>query len=415
MITSRERVMTAVNHQQPDRIPIDLGGHRSSGIMAIAYNNLKQYLGIRTGDIYVYDFIQQLAIVEPEVLDYFEVDTVELGRGFALKQEDWHDWVLPDGTACKIPAYIHPLKAEDGWHVYHEDGTLLAIQKESALWFDQTHWPLATSDDPSSHDLASALERVMWVALDTPPVLDLDEEGLKELAAGAKALRESTDRAILGIFGGSIYELSQYLLGMANFYMLLASEPARAHRLLNRLVEMHLQNLERFLSAVGPNIDIIVFGGDDLGMQSGPQISPHMFEEFFLSRYRLMWAATKRLADVKIMLHSCGGICPFLPGLIEAGLDIIQPVQTTAKDMEPETLKREFGKDLCLWGGGCNTQSILPRGTPAEVAEDVRRRLGIFAPGGGYVFQQIHNILAEVRPENIVAMFEAVNSQRISS
>ncbi|NLE45557.1 MAG: methyltransferase, partial [Chloroflexi bacterium] len=120
--TSRERVMLAVDHREPDRVPIDLGGHRSSGIMAIAYGRLKQYLGISTGDIYVYDFVQQLAIIEDEILDHYGVDTIGLGRGFALTPADWHTWVLPDGTPCKIPAFIRPVRVGKDWHVYHEDG-----------------------------------------------------------------------------------------------------------------------------------------------------------------------------------------------------------------------------------------------------------------------------------------------------
>ena len=415
MLTSRERVMMAVNHREPDRVPIDLGGHRSSGIMAIAYNKLKQYLGIETGDIYVYDFVQQLAIIEPEVLDRFGVDTIEMGRGFALEPEDWHDWVLPDGTPCKIPAFIHPVKVGNDWHVYHKnenenkDGTLLTVQREGCLYFEQMHFPLADSDDSTFDDLATLLEKVMWASLGTPPApIDYDEEGLEKLAAGAKALRESTDKAIIGLFGGNLNEIPQFLFGMANFFMILAGEPARAHRLLDKLVEMHLENLDKFLSAVGPYIDIILFG-DDLGMQTGPQFSPRMYREFFHPRYKLMWTMAKKLADVKVMLHCCGGVYPLLPGLIEAGLDIIQPIQTSAKDMEPERLKREFGKDICLWGGGCDTQRVLPMGTPEEVTEDVRRNVSVFAPGGGFVFQQIHNIMADVQPENIVAMLDAVN------
>ena len=415
-MNSRERVMTALNHREPDRVPIDLGGHRSSGIMAIAYNKLKQHLGIETGDIYVYDVVQQLAIIEPEVLDRFGVDTIEMGRGFALNPEDWQDWVLPDGTPCKIPAFIHLVKVGNDWHVYHEDGsqtefgTLIAIQKEGCLYFEQTCWPLADAEDAAFDDLDAAFEKVMWAEMGTPPApLEYDEEGLEKLAAGAKALRESTDRAIIGLFGGNLHENAQFLCGMSNWFMLLAGEPKRAHRLLDRLVEMHLENLEKFLSAVGPYIDIILFG-DDLGMQTGPQISPRMYREFFHPRYKLMWETAKKLADVKVMLHCCGGVYPLLPGLIEAGLDIIQPVQITARDMEPERLKREFGQDIVLWGGGCNTQQVLPYGTPQEVAEDVRRNVSILAPGGGFVFQQVHNIMANVPPENIGAMLEAVNS-----
>ena len=412
MMTFRERVMAAVNHREPDRVPIDLGGHRSSGIMAIAYSKLKRYLGVSTGDIYVYDFIQQLAIIEPEVLDRFGVDTIELGRGFNLRDEDWKDWVLPDGTPCKIPAFMQPVKVGNDWHVYDADGKLMAIQKEGSLYFEQTNFPLADSGDEAFEDLSSPLEHAMWTSslLASPPApIGYDEEGLKQLAAGAKALRDSTDRAIIGLFGGNQLEIGQFLFRNDNFFLLLASEPQRAHRFLDKLVEIHLGNLEKYLFAVGPFIDIIMFG-DDLGMQTGPQISPRMYHEFFQPRQKLMWGTAKKLADAKVMLHSCGGLYPLMPGLIDAGLDIIQPVQTTSTDMGAERLKREFGKDLCLWGGGCDTQYILARATPQEVAEDVRRRVRILSPGGGFVFQQIHNVMSDVPPENIVAMLEAVNS-----
>jgi uroporphyrinogen decarboxylase len=410
MVSSRERVMTAVGHQEPDRVPIDLGGHRSSGIMAIAYNKLKQHLGITTGHIYVYDFVQQLAIIEPEVLDFFGVDTIELGRGFSLAPSDWRDWVLPDGTPCKIPAFIHPVNVDGDWHIYHRDGTLIAIQKKGCLYFEQTCFPLAGSQDATFEHLDEAFDKVMWSVLGSPPApIGYDPEGLRKLAAGARDLRAATDRAIIGLFGGNLLENSQFLFGMANLFMLLASEPKRIHRLLDRLVESHLENLAKYLSAVGPYIDVIMFG-DDLGMQTGPQISPRMFREFFYPRYKLMWARAKELADVKVMLHSCGSLYALLPDLIEAGLDIIQPVQTTARDMEPARLKREFGRDICLWGGGCNTQGVLAAGTPEQVADDVRRRVRILAPGGGFVFQQIHNVMADVPPQNIVAMLEAVRS-----
>ena len=412
MSTSRERVMRAVEHREPDRVPIDLGGHRSSGIMAIAYKKLKDYLGILGGDVYVYDFVQQLAIIEPEVLDRFGVDTIELGRGFALRPEDWREWVLPDGTPCKIPAAIEPVQRNGDWHVYNGTGDLIAIQTASSLYFEQTHFPLMdwTRDDFPRQVVEEAMGQVSWTALRSPPTtLGYDEDGLRQLQEGARTLRGASDRAVIGLFGGNLLEMGQFLFRNDNFFLMLGGEPRRAHRFLDALVDMHLDNLEKYLGAVGPFIDIIMFG-DDLGMQTGPQISPRMYMEYFQPREKIMWARAKELADVKVMLHSCGGLYPLMPGLIEAGLDIVQPVQTTAADMEAAKLKREFGSDICLWGGGCNTRDILPSATPQKVAEDVRQRIDILAPGGGFVFQQIHNVMADVPPENIVAMLDAVHA-----
>ncbi|MFO7917947.1 MAG: uroporphyrinogen decarboxylase family protein [Anaerolineae bacterium] len=409
-MNSRERVMAAVDQRETDRVPIDLSGHRSSGIMAIAYDRLKKHLGITSGDIYVYDFVQQLAIVEEPVLDRFGVDTIELGRGFDRDPDDWHDWVLPDGTPCKIPATIHPVRMDGDWHIYHEDGTLIAVQKEGSLYFEQTCWPLADSEDEQFDDLETPQEKVMWSTLASPPTnMDYDEDGLQVLAEGARALRASSDRAIIGLFGGNLFEMGQYLFRNDNFFLLLAGEPQRAHRFLDGLVELHLENLEKFLSAVGPHIDIIMFG-DDFGMQTGPQISPAMYKKFFKPRQRIMWQRAKELADVKVMLHSCGGIYPFIADMIDAGLDIIQPVQISAQGMNPERLKRELGQDICLWGGGCDTQEVLPNGEPEEIAEHVHRNIDILFSDGGFVFQQVHNIMADVPPENIVAMLDAVRS-----
>jgi uroporphyrinogen decarboxylase len=157
---------------------------------------------------------------------------------------------------------------------------------------------------------------------------------------------------------------------------------------------------------VGAHIDVILFG-DDLGMQNGPQISPAMYREFFFPRQQRMWRRVKELADVRIMLHCCGGVYELLPGLIEAGLDAINPVQITCRGMEPARLKREFGDRLTFWGGGCDTRDRLKNGTPEQIRRHVTELLRIWTPGGGHVFQQVHNIQADVPPENIVAMFDA--------
>jgi uroporphyrinogen decarboxylase len=177
---------------------------------------------------------------------------------------------------------------------------------------------------------------------------------------------------------------------------------------LDRLTEFHLGNMDKYLSAVGEYLDVIGFG-DDLGMQNGPQISPVMYREFFKPRHATLWNHAKKLCPhIKVSLHCCGGVYPLLPDLIEAGLDAINPVQFTCSDMQVDRLKREFGKDLTFWGGGCDTRRILPTGTPEEVRKHVKEQVSILAPDGGYVFQQVHNILADVPAENVKAMFEAV-------
>ena len=407
---SRERVLTAINHKEPDRVAVDFGGHRSSGIMAIAYARLKKYLGITGGDIYVYDIPQQLAIIEPEVLDRFQVDVIELGRGFGLEKEYWKEWQLPDGTPGKIPAHINLVKENGNWFACSDDGTRIAAQPKGSLYFDQIYFPLQGVKDLKTVDFDAAFEKSMWNKLSNPPApLGYDSEGMQKLREGAKKLRESTDRAIVALFGGNLHEIPQFLFRADNWFMMLASEPDQTHHFLDQLVEYHLNNLEKFLSAVGDYIDIIQFG-DDLGMQTGPQISKKMYDTFLKPRHSILWNRAKKLANVKVMLHCCGGVYPLLPSFIEAGLDIINPVQTTCKDMEAERLKKEFGKDLVFWGGGCNTRDILGTSTPEQVAQDVRERVNILAPGGGFVFQQIHNIMANVPPENIVAMFNAVHS-----
>jgi uroporphyrinogen decarboxylase len=162
------------------------------------------------------------------------------------------------------------------------------------------------------------------------------------------------------------------------------------------------------LGAVGPHIDIVQFG-DDLGGQGGPLLSPDMYRRFYKPFHRRLWERTKELADVKVMLHCCGGVRELLPDLIDAGLDAINPVQINARGMETAGLKRDFGRDIVLWGGGCDTRDVLPHGTADEVRQHVSAQVKALRPGGGFVFQQVHNILADVPPENIAAMFESVH------
>jgi uroporphyrinogen decarboxylase len=402
----RERVLAALNHRQPDRVPVDFGGHRSSGIAAIAYRKLRQALGLPERPIRVYDPVQQLAIIDEDVLERFQVDTIEMGRGFALDDKDWADWTLPDGSPCQMPVWALPERQPGQWAIRSESGRILAKMPDGALYFEQCYWPFLEEDDLDK--LPEALAENMWCAVASPPgPLAAGPDGPRRLTEGARRLRQRTDRAIIGLFGGNLLEIGQFLYRIDNFLMLLAGDPRRAHEFLDRLVEIHLANLERFLGAVGPYIDVILFG-DDLGMQNGPQMSRAMYHEFFKPRHGRLWRRAKELANVKVMLHCCGGIRPLLPDLIEAGLDATNPVQISCAGMDPRELKAEFGDKLTLWGGGCDTRFILPQAAPDEIRRHVREQLQILGPGGGFVFQQVHNILANVRPENVIAMFDAV-------
>ncbi len=405
-MTPRNRVLAALNHKEPDRVPVDLSGHRSSGIAAIAYANLRDYLGLEKRPIRVYDIQQQLAIVDDDVLDRFGVDTIELGRGFALDESDWVDWVLPNGTPCQLPSWIQPEREDGRWVIRSKTGRVIAEMPDGTLYFEQTYYPFAQHDDLDT--ITEALNESMWTGIASPPgPLACGEEGSQRLREGALKLRNRTNRAILGLFGGNLLEMGQFLYRNDNFFMLLAGDPKRAHAFLDRIVEMHLANLERFLGAVGDCIDVILFG-DDLGMQTGPQISPAMYVEFFKPRHAAMWRRAKELADVHVMLHCCGGVHELLEDLIDAGLDAINPVQISCRGMDTAVLKCEFGDRLTFWGGGCDTQSILPGASPDQIAEHVRRQIEILSPGGGFVFQQVHNIMADIVPRNIVAMYDAI-------
>jgi uroporphyrinogen decarboxylase len=227
------------------------------------------------------------------------------------------------------------------------------------------------------------------------------------MSARAKALREKTSKAVVGLFGGNMFEVPQMLYRMDNYLIYLGMYPDDVFRLSEKLCDIYMKNLEKWLNAVGLYIDIILFG-DDLGGQGGPLISPQMYREFYKPFHHKLWHRAKELADVKVMLHCCGGVRELLPDLIDAGLEVINPVQFNCTDMDVRKLKQEFSKDLTFWGGGCDTQSMLPEGTANEVREHVRHQVKILGPDGGFVFQQVHNILANVPPKNITAMFEAV-------
>lgn len=405
----RQRVLSSIDHREPDRIPVDLGSTPSSGISAIAYNNLKQYLGIEQGTTRVYDVVQQLAQPEDVILDRFGIDVLDIGRTFNTLDADWYDITLSDGRVAQYPMWFRPIRQPDGsWSAFTADGALIAKMPATGTFFDQVCFPYVDGYPADYALLPQAMANVLWAALVHSPWDHAGDVGFWDtLRQKALALRQSSDRALVIVAGCNLFEWGAFLRRMDNFLMDLYTAPAEAERLLDALMDQHLAALEKICASVGDIVDIIRFG-DDLGMDSGPFIAPEVYRRLFKPRHRRLCEYVKKHSRMHTFLHSCGSIYKLMPDLIEAGYDIINPVQTNCADMEPERLKREFGRDITFWGGGCDTRKVINLGTPAEVRAHVLERLDIFAPGGGFVFSTVHNILPEVPPENIVAVFDAI-------
>ncbi len=407
-MTSRERIKMAIEHKEPDRVPIDFGAMRSTGIATITYNKLRKKLGVNRGLARMYDFVQQLAYPEKEIRDLFHVDAIDAGQAFLKSEDDWREWTLNDGSKCLIPKYLN-IEIDENSTVLlkNRDGLVLGKKPKSSLYVDQTFWVYGDLDAiPEKIDEKDVVKH-MW-AIPTPPWhLDIfNDNDYKMFIDTIKQLYETTDCAVMLAVGCNLFETGTFLRGMENFLCDIYVDKKGVKRLLDVLVGRNLRLLERVVKGVGEWVDILQFG-DDLGSQTGPFMSPEVFREIFKPRYKKMWDYVHQNSSCKVFLHSCGSIYELIPDLIDAGVDILNPVQTQTANMEPERLKKEFGKYVTFWGGGCDTQQILAKATPGKVKDDVKRRIEIFAKDGGFVFNQIHNVLADVPPENVIAMFEA--------
>ncbi len=408
-MTSRERVRLAINHKEADRVPIDFGGMRSTGIATIAYDRLKKKLGINKGQAKMYDFIQQLAFPEKEIRDMFHIDTIDAAQAFLKNDNDWRQWTLNNGTKCLIPKYLDIEMGED-LNVYLKDknGLVLGKKPKTSLYVNQAYWVYKNLPKIPETIKDEDLNKEIWSIPDPEWSLNIfDDEQYEIFIGDIKELYENTDYAILLMVGCSLFEKGTFLRGFENFLYDIYTDKKGVERLHAKLLEKYLLLLDKVIKGVSEYVDILVFGGDDLGSNQAGLMSPDKFKDIFKPKYKKMFDFVHDKSDCKVFFHSCGSIYEYIPHLIDAGVDILNPVQTTAANMEPEKLKKEFGKYITFWGGGCNTRDILPNKSPKEVKEDVKKRIDVFCSGGGYIFNQIHNILADVPPENVVAMFEA--------
>ncbi|HOZ48685.1 MAG TPA: uroporphyrinogen decarboxylase family protein [Candidatus Hydrogenedentes bacterium] len=379
-MTARERVLTALAHCEPDRVPYDLCGTHVTAISRGAYDNLRRYLGLAPERPRWLDVLQQAVIPADDILERLTVDT----RGvFPLTSHNWNVFEqLEDGG--------------ENW-VYHDEwGMTQHFPKENGLWFTIVAEPLADAPpDPASvdgHAWPDAANRARIA-------------GLREQAL---AFRESGYCVMLKGLCAGVFEMSQRIRGMQNALLDPMLYPEFSDKLLGKIADLKIAFWEMALAELGDVVDVVV-ENDDYGTQQSQLISHDQYCSSIKHHQVRLFSAIKAAApDAALFFHSCGNVRPFLPDFIEAGVDILNPVHVSAAGMEPVALKRDFGDALTFWGGGVETQHVLPTGTPEQIREDVKRNIEALAPGGGYVFNTVHNIQSEVPPENIMAMWEAL-------
>ncbi len=400
-MTSRERILSAINHKQPDKVPIDLGSSTVTGISAVAYNNLKSHLKFES-KTRVFDVVQQLANVDMEIVNLLGVDALDINR-VSTEGSDWYDVELADGSKAQYPSWFRPIRSDDGsCYTYDKGGRVLSKMASGATFFDQMHFPYENGYPESLQDLNEAMKKISWVV--HSHASNLNETELREKLI---SLKNTNDKALVMSGGVKLLELGFFIRRMDNLLMDLMMDEAKLSEMLDMLVDMHLAGLEKKCRSLGDIVDVIRFG-DDLGMTSGPIMDLETFRKLFKPRYRILCDYVKSHSSMKIFMHSCGSIKQFIPDLIEVGIDILNPIQTNCYQMDLVTLKNEFGRDITFWGGGVDTSSILNSGTPADVRRDVLIRCEILSRDGGFVFAPIHNILPDVPAANIMAAYNAV-------
>jgi uroporphyrinogen decarboxylase len=390
----RQRVLAALRHEEPDRVPIDFGATVDSTIMATAYQPLRQQLGLGPSMTRVLDVAQQTAVIDEDVRQAVGVDLLPVFD----EPREWRVGSLGDGSPAELPARFRPELQPDGSRVVKDAaGNVTFRMPKRGHYFDPVYAPLAGAT--SIADLEKHMDAI--VGYDTPAHLDWTYQ---ERAEEVRALRDSTDYALVGFFGGHILQAGQVLRGWEEFLMDLLKNKAFAHALMDKLTEAHLERFERYAATIAPWVDVIQFE-EDLGMQDRPLMSPEVYREMIKPYHQELFAFAKSRCDAYLLLHTDGAVAPLIPDFIEMGVDAINPVQVSAAGMDTKVLKNEFSKEITFWGAGCDSQVILPFGSPEDVADEVKRRIDDLAPGGGFVFAPIHNIQAGVPPENAVTLF----------
>ena len=414
-MNSRERVAMALNHQEPDRVPLDLGGSVVTGMQVSSVYLLRQALGLDSPGtpVKVVEPYQMLGEIKPDLMEALGVDVVPLEGSrtfFGYKKEGWKPWTLFDGTPVLVPEGFNTDPEPDGSILMYPEGDKSAPPSgrmpKGGFYFD------AIIRQPPIDDEKLNVEDNL------EEFSPISAEELEHFRKEAERLYTETDKAILANFGGTSFgdialvpapwlKYPKGIRDVEEWYISIVTRRDYIYQVFERQCEIALKNLEKLYQAVGDRVTAVFVTGTDFGMQTGPFISPQTYRELYQPFHKRVNDWIHKHTSWKTFIHSCGSVMALIEDFIAAGFDILNPVQCSAADMDPRALKEKFGERITFWGGGVDTQHTLPFGTADEVRREIRERIKIFAPGGGYVFAPIHNIQHDVPPENIVAMYDA--------
>jgi uroporphyrinogen decarboxylase len=378
-----QRILAAIDHKEPDRVPFDLGSTEATSITLKAYEVLRRYLGLPDKEPEILSFSGQVAQPDNDLCRLMGIDTRRINR---RNLSSWSLDVKENETAFWFD---------------DEFGTTWKMPKENGHYFDMVANPLKGAD-------FDTIRKYVWPDGTDPAIATGLADEVK------KVFDESGAALVLDArIGNGFFHTGAILEGYEDFFTDLAFDPGKVNYIMDRVLDLKVSYFETLLNEIGDKVHI-VREMDDLGSQQGLLISPEMYREFIKPRQKKLFDFIRRKAPgIKIFFHSCGSVYHIIPDLIEVGVDILNPVQVSAAFMDTAKLKKEFGRDITFWGGGVDTQQVLPHGTPQEVRDEVRRRIDDLAPGGGFVFATVHNIQDDVPVENIIALWETLREYGI--
>lgn len=419
-MTSRERIQTTLAHKEPDKLAVDFGGGFQTGIAVSMVYKLRQALGLDAPGtpVKVVEPYQMLGEVKPDLQDALGLDCVSVygtGTMFGYPAIDFKEWEMHDGTPVLVPVDFNTEYEENGdlmqWSENDRSFPPSAKMPEGGHFFDAI-----IRQKPIDEDNLNPEDNIE----DFGPISDDEVEHYRKLA---DELYNETESALFCTFGGLAFgdialvpatfmKDPKGIRDVAEWYMSTAIRPDYIKAVFDRQADIAIENLARLKEAVGDKIDVIQTSGTDFGTQNGPFCSPEQYRDMYMPFQQRLHRWIHENTNWKTFMHCCGGIVPLLDSIVEAGFDILNPVQCSAADMDPKMLKEKYGDKFTFWGGGVDTQKTLPFGTVEEVKDEVRERIDTFAPGGGFVFCSVHNVVANVPIENLLAMFEVIKEYR---